>query len=325
MSTRVLRTLSNKAGVRAVFSFSDKTVLLPCLQFSSACNSLLRAQPCMIPCNPSLLTAAFPSSDSTINSVRQLLSPLQSVSSHNNSTNTGKAVTFHALSPLSSPIPQHDRRLAASTPPLPYRIQPIPLSTSPPPQQQQQQDLLSLSHDPGEKDVDSSKPNSIKPAVSLPPKRKPPSVGDRLGLYALSVGFTGCQAIFLAWATHVELVSTFRWEAGEIQTALQYSIPLLVMNSVFLLPEFGQTLQPISISPEAAVPNEEESGRDTTSSNDVGFLTDKESKKLAAVDPLRAISQGMRLAQVRVWQCTFSDCWVQAYGRLCKACPRARV
>lgn len=157
----------------------------------------------------------------------------------------------------------------------------------------------SLSHKPdqGDKLPDSSKPSpKSKLSVSLPPKGGPPSVQDRLILFAYQMGTTGCLAFALAWAAHLDLLKAFRWESADIQTALHCVPPLLVIDAVLLLPDFGE-VQESNSNPElegAAVKKTTGDGSPVGTSDG----TVEGVKLLQAVNPVQTFAYGMKLAQV---------------------------
>lgn len=157
------------------------------------------------------------------------------------------------------------------------------------------------------KKPDSSKPTPSKPTINpllfqIGPggRRSPPTEMVFAGLGAYT-GLVGSAAIFLAWATHVDLFNSFRWEAADIQTALQYLIPLQIINAAILLPSYSSwsltsTGSDISSLKMQLAASKARSGGSGASSSDQG--SSKQAAVPAAVNPLRTINDGMNLAQV---------------------------
>lgn len=131
-------------------------------------------------------------------------------------------------------------------------------------------------------------------------RRSPPTEMVFAGLGAYT-GLVGSAAIFLAWASHIDLFNSFKWEAADIQTALQYLIPLQIINAAILLPSYSSwsltnTDSDISSLKMQLAASKARSSSAGASSTETGLS--KQPPVSAAVNPLRTINDGMNLAQV---------------------------
>ncbi|MEW5298787.1 MAG: hypothetical protein WDW36_001870 [Sanguina aurantia] len=171
---------------------------------------------------------------------------------------------------------------------------------SPPAQSPEQKD----------KKPDSSKP---KPDVVSPllfqmasgRRRSPPTEMVFAGLGAYT-GLVGSAAIALAWGAHIDLFSSFRWEAADIQTALQYIIPLQALNAAILLPNYSSwsltdntdsSMAGLKMQLAAVKARSSALSGSTAAQRPSGSTPTPVLPVVSPMNPLRTINDGMNLAQ----------------------------
>lgn len=189
-------------------------------------------------------------------------------------------------------------------------------------QRKDQESPPSQSPEQKDKKPDSSKP---KPDVVSPllfqmasgRRRSPPTEMVFAGLGAYT-GLVGSAAIALAWGAHIDLFNSFRWEAADIQTALQYIIPLQVLNAAILLPNYsswsltdntdssmaGLKMQLAAVKARSSALSGSAAEQGSSSTTPTPMLP-----VVSSVNPLRTINDGMNLAQVSLsLLCLFLAC-----------------
>lgn len=151
-----------------------------------------------------------------------------------------------------------------------------------PPEQQQQHDAPQQPSPEKEGTPVGLKPMLVKDTEDRFAMPNPQRYRDDTATVVLGIGILGCLIVALAWATHLDLNGSFRWEAADIQTGLQCLIPLVVMDASIMLPRYSASSSNISTSTSVSISKD-------ASSLDLG---------IDDTNPLHIFVQGMSAAQV---------------------------